>query len=151
MLRKPSKTCLLCDSTIEEIGGIRITTTNSRGVFISNKEWSGSDSPRRGRAPYPCRSYKLGNESYIIMRGPANEGFNDELLEKAKRQFENDERPWLCQRCAHRLCSQCGEPLNRPPAVDMLCDDGSSSHIAIMSVDRGCINKECDKYKEWAT
>ena len=142
MLRKPSKTCLLCDSTIEKIGGIRITTTNSRGVFISNEEWRESR-----RDPYPCRSYKFGNESYIIMRGPVNEGFNDELLEKAKQQFRNDEQPWLCQRCGHRLCSQCGEPMNKPPAVDYLCDDGSSLHIGIMPVDRGCINKKCDKYK----
>ncbi len=101
----PSEKCVICDKTIEEIGGTRMIGKNEGMIF------------------------------------------SDKVKLKIEEEKLNNKSSWFCQKCGSRTCYVCGEPMFRPPACDVIYDNGCSAHIAITPADLGCINSKCERYK----
>lgn len=141
--RKPSSHCLLCKKTIEEIGGKRIIAQKTLGIYNS-KIYRGGGDP-----DFPELSIKLDDANYIVLCGKKGM-WTDELIEKVKEIYLNDECPWFCQKCAGKTCHICGEILNNPIGSDVIYDDGCISHVAILGYNPGCVNESCENYKKWS-
>lgn len=140
----PSDRCVLCGKTLEETGGRRLVANKLRGICLSNKFKGGGD------ADYPYQSVKLDDSEvvYLLVWGE-KEKWTLEAIARAKSEYLNGRRPWFCQVCGERTCSECGAPINLPMGSDVLSDNGCSSHVTIFPFDPGCINPECKKYREW--
>ncbi len=143
-MRLPAERCAICEKTLEETGGMRIVAQKFRGVGLSDKYQGG------GNPDYPRQSVSLedGSGTYLLVWGEKSK-WTDAAIERARRAYLAGQRPWMCQRCAERKCSQCGSPINYPMGSDVLYDSGCSSHVAIFPFDPGCCNKNCKKYREW--
>lgn len=139
--RPPSKTCVFCDKSIDEVGGKRLVAQKSKGISLSN-EYKGGGNP-----DYPHQSVKLSDnlDVYVVVWGEKGL-WTQSAIEKAKNEFLAGHHPWFCQICGNRTCEQCGSPVNNPYGSDHLADNGSSSHASIYS-DGGCTNPICEKYR----
>ncbi len=138
----PDISCLICSSTIAEIGGNRIISQKLRGVALSNKYLGG------GNPDYPFTSVRLYDNnpnSYVTAWGEPDK-FSGNALNRARQSFLNNLHPWFCQKCGVRTCSTCDFPLNQPVGSDVISDNGCISHVPILGVNAGCINPECKKY-----
>ncbi|MFK5880512.1 MAG: hypothetical protein QM478_13580 [Flavobacteriaceae bacterium] len=142
--RPPAETCIFCNKPLDEIGGKRISAQQLRGVTLSNKYQEG------GNKDFPHQSIKLFDDSkiYMVIWGEKTK-WTEAAIAQAKNEYENGKRPWFCQICGERKCSKCGSPINYPMGSDILYDDGYSSHAAIIPSDPGCINPNCEKYKDF--
>jgi hypothetical protein len=140
----PSDTCLLCGKEIKDIGGKRIIAQSFRGITLDPKFKGG------GNAKYPYQSIKLydDQEIYVVVWGDKNE-WTLPILEKAREEFLNGKRPWFCQACGHRTCSECGSLLNLPKGSDVIDDNGNTTHIGIYPFNSGCNNPKCEAYRQW--
>ncbi len=139
--RIPAQKCVICQKTIEEVGGRRIVAQSFRGSGIS-KTYQGG-----GNKDYPYRSFKISDwdNRYLVVWG---EFWTDESIQLALKTIRNGKSPWFCQKCGYRRCSECGEPINIPAASDVIDDHGNVRHCMIFPVDLGCINPKCKKYKD---
>ena len=138
--RKPSSRCLLCKMTIDEIGGKRIVAQKTLGTF-SSKTYRGGGDP-----DFPDLSIKLDDANYIVLRGKKGM-WTDELIERAKEIYLNNECPWFCQKCAGKTCHICGEIMNNPIGSNVIYDDGCILHVAALGYNPGCVNESCENYK----
>ena len=138
--RKPSSHCLLCKMTIDEIGGKRVGAQKTLGTF-SSKTYRGGGDP-----DFPDFSIKLDDANYIVLRGKKGM-WTDELIEKVKEIYLNNECPWFCQKCASKTCHICREILNNPIGSDVIHDDGCILHVAASGYNPGCVNESCENYK----
>lgn len=110
----PDSKCILCQCTLEEVGGKRIVAQYPKGITRS-KIW----------------------------------GFDEEIKKRALKIFKEGKHPWFCQKCADLSCSICGSPIQTPCGSDVLYDDGSTWHIAILPIGHGgCINPECPHHRK---
>jgi hypothetical protein len=140
----PSKRCIFCNKTIEEIGGRRLIATGFKAVFLSEKYHGG------GKPDYPFKSVKLDESSGLYVSVQGEKGlWTDELIEKARQEFLHGRHPWFCQVCGNRKCKKCGAPLNFPAGTDVLYDNGCSGHVMLVGINAGCVNPDCENYKEW--
>jgi len=143
--RLPTKSCVLCERTLEEVGGgKRIIAQQLRGLKLSKTLES------RGYSGCHERFFPLhdDDEQYLLVWGEKLL-WNENAIERAKKAFQQGYRPWLCQLCAVRACSKCGAPINYPMGSDIIYSDGYTSHVAIQPFDPGCNNKACKKYRAW--
>ena len=140
----PADQCLLCEKRLHEMGGVRLVATNEKYHVGLSGNRSGGGNPE---SPYRSKWLFQGRDTWVVIRGP-NDVITDEIHEQARQTFLSLRHPWFCQLCAQRQCSQCGEPMNRPPAADVIRPTGCISHISILPVDLGCINKDCSRYQE---
>lgn len=140
----PADTCVFCDKTLEQTGGMRLASQNFRGVSLSEKYRGGGNKDR------PYQSFKLSNdpEIYLMVWGEKSK-WTELAIKKAKNEYLNGKRPWFCQVCGARTCSRCGTPINYPMGSEILYDNGCSSHASIIPCDPGCSNLDCDGYKKW--
>lgn len=140
--RLPAKTCIFCNKTIEEVGGMRIVAQKIRGVKLSNRYIGGGDKN------FPHKSIKLSYspDIYMVFWGKP-EKWNQKAVKSAKDAYQKGFQPWYCQICGERKCKVCGSPINYPMGSDIVDDKGCISHIAIFPFDSGCINPKCIKYK----
>lgn len=136
----PADSCVLCQKTLDEIGGRRLTATGANLVHLSDKYRGGGDK----RFPYQSVKLTDDGDTYVVVQGTA---WTAEAIDRAKETFLKGLHPWFCQVCGHRQCSKCGFPLNYPVAADVLYDDGENPHYMIIPADLGCINPRCEKYK----
>ena len=136
----PSETCVICEKSLEEIGGKRIIAQKPRGIIISN-EYQDSN---KGR--YPRHSYELSDNSdkYLVVWGE-KELWTDDVIERAKEEYVKGQQSWFCQVCGNRTCEDCGTPLSIPMGSDILDDSGNSSHVAVLPVKQACVNPKCKK------
>ncbi len=138
--RKPSSHCLLCEKTIDEIGGKRVVAQKTLGTYISATYRGGGD------PDFPDLSIKIDDARYILFCGKKGM-WTDELIEKVKEIYFNNEHPWFCQKCAGKTCHICGEILNNPIGSDVIYDDGCISHVAVLCYNPGCVNESCENHK----
>lgn len=132
--RPPAPTCALCDRSVEEVGGIRITWSGQAGVVSRS-----SDRPI-GRVPRSALLFPLPRpHSGELLLWPPDEG----ALGRAVTQWLARFRPWVCQTCAGRTCDRCGSPTIAPYGCDTLGGDGRSGHYPILPGPAGCIREGC--------
>ena len=141
----PAERCVICEQTLDEVGGgKRIIAQQLRGLCLADRPQGG------GNPDYPRKSVPLGDGTgrYLMVWGEP-EKWTDESIERARQTYVDNQRPWLCQRCAERTCSECGAPINYPMGSDILHGNGCSTHAAIFPFDPGCTNRQCRKYRDW--
>jgi len=138
----PASKCVVCEKTIEAIGGRRIVAQQLRGLRLSEKYEGG------GNPNLPRRSFPLDKEKslFMVVWGDI---WTDESINRALKEFHNDRHPWFCQICGKRTCSECKYPINMPVGSDCIDENGCTSHCPILGFDPGCINSQCRKYKQW--
>jgi len=142
--RPPAKICIFCNKPLSEIGGKRLVAQQLRGVTLDNKYRGG------GNKDFPYQSIRLFDdlEIYMVFWGERAK-WTQAAIAQARKEYQNGNSPWFCQSCGARKCSQCGSPINYPMGSDILYANGCSSHAGIFPFDPGCINPDCEKYKEW--
>ena len=138
----PADNCLLCDKPLNEIGGRMIISQRLRGISLSSKYLGG------GNKDYPYQSIKLYDEGnlYVTVWGDKSIWTVD-IINKAKSEFLNKKHPWFCQVCGQRVCNKCGQSINYPAGSDIISEDGSFSHCAMLPINLGCINVSCENYR----
>ena len=139
----PASRCCLCGKAYEVTSGARLVAQKTMGIVVSATPRNGGDES------FSRRSCRLANipGTYLVVWGPTGVWGDDEL-EGAKQMVADGEVPWFCQTCAQRLCGQCGSPVKYPHGADILCDDGTTRHCAILPVPAGCTNPACHRYRE---
>ncbi len=139
---RPSSHCLLCKNTIDEMGGKRIVAQKTLSTFSSKTHRGGGD------PDFPDLSIRIDDANYIVLRGKKGM-WTDELIERVKEIYLNNECPWFCQKCAEKTCHICGEIMNNPIGSDIIYDDGCVYHVAALGYNPGCVNESCENYKKW--
>lgn len=138
----PSPFCIICQKTIQEIGGRRIVAQQVRGILISSKPIGG------GHRDHHYMSYKLSSYPlYLVVWGPGTM-WSEESIQRATEAFHRGKRSWFCQLCGNRVCVDCGSPLQHPVGSDVLYDNGCTAHVAILPCHPGCVNPQCKNHKE---
>ena len=133
----PADRCVICQKSIEEIGGRRIIGQHLRGVCLSDKYLGG------GHPNFPYQRFHISSYSkYLTVWGEVSM-WNEDAVERAISAFQQGKRPWFCQVCGNRFCPDCGSPLIHPVGSDVLYDDGCSSHVPMLPCSPGCINPDC--------
>jgi len=136
-MRLPSDRCVICQKTIDDVGGKRIVSQKLRGIGLSKTHRGG------GNPDYPYRSIKIPNSNqFLIVLGEVSI-WTDKAIQRALSAINEGKQPWFCQVCGKRTCSACGAPLNQPVGSDILYDDGCSSHVPMIPCNLGCINPNC--------
>ena len=138
--RMPGQTCVLCERSLEETGGVRLIWAGSFGVSLCTIQ----NSLREIR--HPARTIRLAEnhrDVVVVLFG----NWKDNAIERARQVAQSGFRPWFCQRCVHKaICLKCDRPM-RPAAVDMLNDAGRTSHVAVFAgMASKCRNPECDDF-----
>jgi hypothetical protein len=140
----PSRTCVLCEKPIEQIGGKRIIAQKARGIALSSQYQGG------GNKDFPYQSFKLYAYRDVYLTVWGEKGlWTTSVIERAKSEYLSGHRPWFCQICGKRACSECGAPINLPVGSDIIHGNGDSTHVAILPVDAGCVNPQCPKYRKF--
>ena len=141
--RLPDSHCVICEKSLDEVGGTRLKAQQFRGWAFSDKYTGG------GNKDYPRKSYKLASPhlpAYLVVWG---EMWDEKSIQRAISALNNNKTPWFCQVCGVRTCQICNQPINYPMGSDLLTDEGCSPHVPIHPFNPGCINKKCSNYKEW--
>jgi hypothetical protein len=141
---KPAHSCVICNKTLDQIGGRRLVAQQLRGITLSNKYQGG------GNKDYSYKSFKFSEDSddYVVVWGEKSL-WEKAAINRAISDYQAGKRPWFCQKCGLRGCSTCGEPINYPMGSGVIDGNGCYSHCPIHPIDPGCINKSCSKYKEF--
>jgi len=143
--RLPAERCAICEKSLAEIGGKRIVSQKLRGVCLSDRYQGG------GNKDFPRQSFKLYDDQDIYMQvWGEKELWTPAAIRRAQDAYLNGMRPWMCQLCGQRQCSVCGQPINMAVGSDILFDNGCGTHVPILPCDPGCVNKECEKYREFS-
>ena len=140
----PAPNCIFCNKSIEQIGGKRIVAQQLRGIKLSKKFQGG------GNKDYPFQSFKLSDSSdnYVVIWG-AKSLWTENRIKQAIELSKQNLHPWFCQKCGHRTCSKCGEPINMPLGSDVIYEDGDIRHVMLIGINPGCINPKCSNFKNF--
>jgi len=140
--RPPAEACVFCNKPLKDVGGKRLIAQKLRGVTLTDKKRGG------GNKDFPHQCIKLFSDPLVYMDyWGEKEKWTDSAILSAKNSYLNGKRPWFCQICGERKCSECGSPINYPMGSDILYGNGCSSHAPILPFDPGCANPSCKKYK----
>jgi len=70
--------------------------------------------------------------------------WTDEGRERAHADARAGLLPWICQRCAGKVCPRCGAPERHPLGTDVVDAEGRTGHLPLMPIGRGgCRNASC--------
>ena len=58
---RPAESCVLCDKSLQEIGGVRLVAQQLRGVSLSDQYRGG------GNKDFPYQSFKLSNDPAVYL------------------------------------------------------------------------------------
>ncbi len=138
----PSDTCIVCEKSLDEVGGERIIVQIPRGIVISDTEYVNS------KEGCPRQSYKLSvnQDKYLVVWG--EELQTDDVIERAKRKYAKGKQPWFCQVCGKRTCQECGTLIKFPIGSSLLGDKGNSWRVPNLPIDPTCMNPRCKNYKK---
>lgn len=138
----PAEHCVICEKSLEEIGGRRIVAQQVRGVFLSEKYLGGGD------PDYPYQSFRMPGSSLYLLVWGSRSMWSEDAVQRAINVFQRNKRPWFCQDCGNRICPECSFPVQYPVGSDVLYDDGCSTHIGMLPICPGCINPNCPTQKK---
>ena len=132
--RFPAPSCSLCERTLDEVGGRRITWCTQAAVIVRSHQ------DPIGNLPQPVLLVPLPkpHAGALLMWPP-----NKSALDRALTQWIDRLRPWICQACSGRTCERCGSPTMAPHGSDTLHDDGRVGHFALLPGPTGCIREGC--------
>ena len=133
----PAPTCLLCQRSLEEAGGVRlIVCTQSRGVLIGKSPNNGNFKKRQ--------VFRLAS-GYVLVLGDSDPWrWSQGEAERAHQEAEAGYHPWFCQVCGSRACSTCGAPLRSPVGCTAMDAEGQSGpHSPMLGARIPCINTDC--------
>jgi hypothetical protein len=138
----PAPTCLLCQRTLEEVGGTRlINCTQSRGVLIGETADIGSFKKRK--------VFRLAQGGVLVLGDSDPWRWLPDEMERAREQAESGYHPWFCQACGARTCSTCGAPLRSPVGCTAMGADGTYGPYSPMLGARiPCTNPDCPSRPE---
>jgi hypothetical protein len=106
---QPAPVCCTCGDSVEAVGGRRIVSTRSRGVFLI---------PAKGNVGVRIKRWRIEDQSVVSLGTFGPESFwTPDRIERGKNHVANGFQPWMCQRCSGRCCRSCGTPLKRPPGA----------------------------------
>ncbi len=133
----PSDTCIVCNKSLAEVGGERIIVQIPRGIVISDTEYINSDKE------YPRQSFKLSvnSDRYLVVWG--DELQTDDVIDRAKKEYEKGKQPCFCQVCGNRTCQECGTLIQFPMGSSLLDDNGKSWRVSNLPIAQGCTNLKC--------
>ena len=142
----PAPSCVICEKTLEQIGGRRITAQQLRGMAVWDVEWTVHD---RKNLQY-CERLIDDQNIYLNVWGEGDV-WTPDVIERIKNTYLSGVRPWMCQGygCGNRQCPECGKANNLPVASDLLYDDGRNPHLMIIPADCGCVNQDCKKFGDF--
>ncbi len=133
----PSENCLLCGRSLNETKGHMLKHGHKYSLYLSLK--------KRNENYYKSIFLKELGEIFLVIRGP----FTPEIIRKAISEFENNKHPWFCQTCdGFHLCKVCNTPIVVPQGSDVIRDDGSYGHYAILGVAIRCQNENCPNFRK---
>lgn len=126
---QPAPVCCTCGESLEAVGGRRIVSTRSKGVFLI---------PAKGDVGGRIKRWRIKGNSETSLGTVGPESFwTPDRIERGCSHVVNGFQPWMCQRCAGQCCTACGNPLKRPPgALDI---DGNSFALLPASVPCECV------------
>ncbi|MBI4614789.1 MAG: hypothetical protein HY720_14355 [Planctomycetes bacterium] len=140
--RLPTDRCARCERTLSETGGQRL--------LVPDRFWTETEIEEAGGSMEIIRRMFKGEiPAGVVQQAPG--GWSEEDLTRVRRAVaEADDRglvAWVCQRCMHRVCRECGEPLVVPPCADVVDDAGKMSHGPYFGEAAGCTNPACARFK----
>jgi hypothetical protein len=115
--RRAAQECAACGCLLAQVGGRRIVASASVAVVVceANKRLP------LHQGEHVVDVNRNGERVRLLLRGPI---WNADATERAMRQTLAGRTPWICQRCAGRLCSLYGAPEGYIGGTDMIQDDG---------------------------
>ena len=138
----PAESCSVCRLSIEDVGGRRLLTTNTRSLLIR-----GSATDWRGRRR-EVRAAQLKGEFrqlFVVVTGFSEQ---DEILIRACAQAQAGQTPWFCQRCAGQVCERCGALTREVPGSTFLADDERTTYYALLPIgEPACSNQKCKGHR----
>lgn len=137
----PSRECVLCRRTLDETKGSMIVSRYFYSVVLSNKY-------RGGGAPdYPYVSLNIEDGLYAYVKGP-KDIWTAEIKDYIVKEFKSNRHPWFCQQCCKMVCNVCGTPVQILYGCDSISESGEHFHSPIFPIPHGCINPDCQNYRE---
>lgn len=142
--RKPAKCCVVCQRTLEEVGGFRLVATPRDGIRICTP-----DVPI-GHIRHAARIIRLSGDfrdAIIALYGKRL--WTETVVERVREVLMAGLRPWYCQLCANiHLCPVCGTPLTKVPMSAFLEDDGRTiSAPSFSGYVQRCPNPNCPAFE----
>lgn len=142
--RQPAERCVICNLTIDEIGGKRLISTHRAAITLRTIQ------TRLESIRHPSRTIRLTDnyrDVIVILSGKSL--CADEVAERIREMSQSGYRPWFCQRCVHhQICEACSTPLSRVPVADYLDDDGRKFHASFMSgFIQSCPKPDCSNHR----
>jgi len=124
----PAPVCCTCGDSLESVGGRRIVSTRSRGVFLI---------PAKGNVGGRIKRWRIKDQLEFSLGTFGPESFwTPDRIERGQNHVAKGFQPWMCQRCSEHCCSRCSTPLKRPPgAMDV---EGNSFALLPASVPCEC-------------
>ena len=139
----PAPNCMICERTIEEIGGRRMVAQKARGTNVFQHVIS-----EGFENFHSCTRLLEGRELFLVIWGEAA-FLSDNVISRIEAEYLEGRRPWFCQVCGKRSCHLCGALERRPVMSDYVCDDGYILHCPSLGADTGCLNPQCTRYKHY--
>lgn len=134
--------CLICQKSIEEIGGQKLVFSHFRGTTIFDYLKHVVHENFRKRI-------KLFGDHEIVCWGEKS-FMSEKVIDQAVREYLNGMQPWHCQICGKRECYICGQPIAWLAYGDYAYHEtrGYYSKGANLGASPPCINPECKKYRD---
>ena len=141
----PADECFKCGRKAEQ-GKSQIVATLARRALFTNEDVRGMfDENGSGDIE---NEHLISIDSDVADYLYLSTKVTEEQIAKAKAQAEKGTHPFFCYKCAYRSCRDCGGELNIPTAVELVHTNGKRGYRAIMPINAGCKNTECQNYKE---
>ncbi|MBE9549440.1 MAG: hypothetical protein IMF09_08565 [Proteobacteria bacterium] len=139
--------CLICDRTIEEVGGQKLIATRLRGTRLTTEF-------AHGKHKNFCKQVQLFDDSQLAIDFWGEKNFMTEaVIQKALKSYRYWSQPWFCQVCGSRQCSDCGAPIIVLAYGDFAFEDGRKGYYAKgpnLGVSPPCKNRNCKNYHKRA-
>jgi hypothetical protein len=139
--RPPAPTCAVCGRHRDEVRGRRLVISKARSISFAS-----AGLPLPGKSHSGKRHVQLAGRFQhlvLVLWGPWP--WPDAGIERAKGHAQDGCRPWTCQLCDGYTCDACGSASAYPGGAEVLYDDGTIGHCALLPAPPGCLNPACPR------